>query len=211
MVHAVAPGATIVEVPLAATSLNNPANAVAAFVAALRLGTSVGGIISISAAGQTGESIAIRRPRWPPCTPPSRLPPPITSPWSLPQRHRGGRRAVPGARRSDRGRPLPAVKEVNLPASDPLVLAAGGTSSPPATRQGLHHRECVGAAVRRPGEPVSGLGRRSQPGVLAPGYQNDVPGTGVYRGVPDVAAAASPHSGMAVITSTGGKQLPHQR
>jgi len=31
-----------------------------------------------------------------------------------------------------------------------------------------------------------------------------VPGIGVYRGVPDVAAAASPHSGMAVITSTGG-------
>jgi subtilase family serine protease len=37
-----------------------------------------------------------------------------------------------------------------------------------------------------------------------PGYQNDVPGIGVYRGVPDVAADATPHRGMAVITSTGG-------
>jgi subtilase family serine protease len=54
MVHAVAPGAVIVEVLVKATSLDNPANAVAASVAALRLGPSLGGIISISAAGQTG-------------------------------------------------------------------------------------------------------------------------------------------------------------
>ena len=49
MVHAVAPGAVIVEVLVRATSLNNPANAVAAAVAAVRLGTSLGGVISISA------------------------------------------------------------------------------------------------------------------------------------------------------------------
>ena len=44
MVHAIAPGAAIVEVLLKGTSLNNIANAVAASVSALRLGTSLGGL-----------------------------------------------------------------------------------------------------------------------------------------------------------------------
>ena len=43
IVHAVAPGASIVELLVSATSLNDPASAVAASVAALRLGTSLGG------------------------------------------------------------------------------------------------------------------------------------------------------------------------
>ena len=54
IVHAVAPGASIVELLVSATSLNDPASAVAASVAALRLGASLGGVISISAAGQAG-------------------------------------------------------------------------------------------------------------------------------------------------------------
>jgi subtilase family serine protease len=54
MVHAVAPGAAIVEVLVKATSLDNTASAVAASVAALRLGTPLGSVVSISAAGQTG-------------------------------------------------------------------------------------------------------------------------------------------------------------
>ena len=36
-----------------------------------------------------------------------------------------------------------------------------------------------------------------------PSYQDDVPGIGEYRGVPDVSADATPHTGMAVVTSTG--------
>src|SRR5262249_22382451 len=54
MVHAIAPGAAIVEVLVKGRSLNNAASGVAASVAALRIGTSVGGVLSISAAGQTG-------------------------------------------------------------------------------------------------------------------------------------------------------------
>ena len=54
MVHAIAPAATILELMVSATSLNSAASAVAASVAALRLGSSLGGVISISAAGQTG-------------------------------------------------------------------------------------------------------------------------------------------------------------
>ena len=85
IVHAVAPGASIVELLVSATSLNDPASAVAASVAALRLGASLGGVISISAAGQAGGSIVPPMPRLPPCTPRCRLLPPTTSPWSPPQ------------------------------------------------------------------------------------------------------------------------------
>ena len=35
-----------------------------------------------------------------------------------------------------------------------------------------------------------------------PSYQDTVPGIGVYRAVPDVAADASPHTGMAVVTAS---------
>ena len=54
MLHVVAPGAAIVVDLVKATALNNPGNAIAAAVAAIRLGLSEGGVISISAAGQTG-------------------------------------------------------------------------------------------------------------------------------------------------------------
>jgi subtilase family serine protease len=37
-----------------------------------------------------------------------------------------------------------------------------------------------------------------------PGYQDGLLGVGEYRAVPDVASDASPHAGMAVVTSTGG-------
>jgi subtilase family serine protease len=39
-----------------------------------------------------------------------------------------------------------------------------------------------------------------------PGYQDGVPGIGVARGVPDVAAEASPGTGMALAVSDGGRK-----
>ncbi len=53
-VHAVAPEAAITVVLVKASSLNDPADAVAAAAAAIRVGTAQGSVISISAAGQTG-------------------------------------------------------------------------------------------------------------------------------------------------------------
>ncbi len=52
-VHAVAPDAAITVVLVKPTSLNSPANAIAAAVAALRVCSSQGSVISISAAVQT--------------------------------------------------------------------------------------------------------------------------------------------------------------
>jgi subtilase family serine protease len=54
IVHAIAPRASLTILLVKETSLDSPANAVAASVAALRLGASEGGVISISAAGQIG-------------------------------------------------------------------------------------------------------------------------------------------------------------
>ena len=54
MVHALAPDATLVILLLPSTSLDNTKNAVSAAVASLRLGSTEGGVMSISAAGQIG-------------------------------------------------------------------------------------------------------------------------------------------------------------
>lgn len=103
------------------------------------------------------------------------------------------------------GGAFPAVKEVNLPASDPLVLAAGGTT--------LNARHTTGAYVseRAWGPPCGEAGSQFQAsgGGLGhvfsrPSYQDHVLGIGAYRAVPDVAADACPQTGMAIVTSTGG-------
>ena len=54
MVHTIAPGAALTILLVKGTSLNSADNAVAASLAALRLGASKGGIISLSPAGQIG-------------------------------------------------------------------------------------------------------------------------------------------------------------
>ena len=54
MVHALAPGATLVILLLPTDSLDNTANTVAAAVASLRRGSAEGDVLSISAAGQVG-------------------------------------------------------------------------------------------------------------------------------------------------------------
>ena len=204
MVHAVAPGASIVEVPLTATSLNNPANAVAAFVAALRLGTSAGDIISISAAGQTGGEHCDTRAE-------------VAALHAALQAAAADHVTVVAAsgdigaagepcqvREGLIGGRFPPVKEVNLPASDPLVLAAGGTSLVASHETGAYITESAwGLPFGDPGSQFQASGGGLSRVFSRPAYQNGVPGIGVYRGVPDVAAAASPHSGMAVITSTG--------
>jgi subtilase family serine protease len=54
MAHVVAPDATLAVVLVKTTALNSTASAVTAAVAALRIGLTQGGVISISAAGQAG-------------------------------------------------------------------------------------------------------------------------------------------------------------
>jgi subtilase family serine protease len=98
------------------------------------------------------------------------------------------------------------VKEVNLPASDPLVLAVGGTRLT-ATHTGAYISESAwGLPFGDPGTQFQASGGGFGHVFSRPGYQDGVTGIGAYRAVPDVAADASPHAGMAVVTSTGRGQ-----
>ena len=169
MVHAAAPGATIVELMVKAASLDNAASAVAASVAALRLGSSLGGVISISAAGQTGgehcdtsaemaalhSALEVAAARHVTVVAASGDIGAVGEPCEVVEGLTGGN--------------FPPFKEVNLPAADPLVLAAGGTSLTANHKSGAYVAESgLGPTLRGPGEPVPGVGRRFQQGNRQP-------------------------------------------
>jgi subtilase family serine protease len=205
MVHAVAPGATIVELMVKATSLENAPAAVAASVAALRLGSSLGGVISMSAAGQTGgehcdtraevaalhSALEVASARHVTVVAASGDIGAVGEPCRVVEGLTGGS--------------FPPFKEVNLPAADRLVLAAGGTNLSANHKTGAYIGESAwGLPFGDPGTQFQASGGGFSKGIDRPSYQEGVPGIGAYRGVPDVAAIAAPHTGMAVITSTGG-------
>ncbi len=86
------------------------------------------------------------------------------------------------------------VKEVSLPASDPLVLGAGGTTLTANRKTGAYIHE---TAWSDSGGGFSHLYAR-------PAYQDGVPGTSKTRGVPDVAGDAEV-GGMARVETAGGE------
>jgi subtilase family serine protease len=191
IVHAIAPDAAIRVVLVPSTALASAATAMADLTAALRLGVSEGGVISVSAGwgehcltsaevtamhqalqeaalrhvtvvAASGDTGAVTRP----C-------PGSTGPWE-------------------------PVKETGMPASDPLVLAVGGTTLTASHQTGQYISETTASdpsASRGSGGGFSKLFAR-------PSYQDDVPGTGATRGGPDVAADAGP-VGMAAIVDDG--------
>ena len=205
MVHAVAPGAAIALVLLSPASLDNTRSAVATSVAALRLGLSQGGVISISGAGQTGgEHCATRAEvdglnsalqaaagRHVTVVAAAGDTGAAGEPCSVAQAFTGGR--------------FPLVKEVNLPSSDPLVLAAGGTSLTASHAAGRYVGETAwGLPFGDPGTPFQATGGGFSRLFSRPAYQDGVPGIKATRGVPDVAADASGHTGVALAISDGG-------
>ena len=88
----------------------------------------------------------------------------------------------------------PAVKEVSLPASDPLVLGVGGTT--------LTANPKTGAYIGETAWPDSGGGFSHL--YARPAYQDGVPGISKTRGVPDVAGDAAEAGGMARVVTAGG-------
>jgi subtilase family serine protease len=98
------------------------------------------------------------------------------------------------------------VREVNLPATDPFVLAAGGTSLAASHQTGGYRGETAwdngapGTTDQASGGGFSRLFSR-------PSYQDGMPGTGATRGVPDVAADANGQTGMALVISAGHGQI----
>ena len=99
------------------------------------------------------------------------------------------------------------VKEVNLPAADPLVLAAGGTSLNASHATGAYISETGwGLPFGSPGTQFQASGGGFSRRLARPGYQDGVDAIGATRGVPDVSADASPHTGMALVISDGGNR-----
>jgi subtilase family serine protease len=155
MVHTVAPAATIVELMVSGTSLDSASSAVTASVAAIRLGSSLGGVISISAAGQTGgehcdtktevatihSALEVATARHATVVAASGDIGAVGEPCDVVEGLTGGN--------------FPPFKEVNLPAADPLVLAAGGTSLT------VDHES--GAYVAENAWGLPGVGRGFQP------------------------------------------------
>jgi subtilase family serine protease len=100
---------------------------------------------------------------------------------------------------SDNGPPV----QVSLPASDPLVLGAGGTALGANTATGAYHGEMAWNADTS----ASAGGYSALFGT--PSYQDGVPRIGRMRGVPDVAADADSSTAM-TLTFSGGVLYPAQ-
>ena len=203
MVHAVAPGATIMLVMVGANSLDDPASAVSAAVHAIGLGSSLGDVISISAAGQTGGEH---------CDTPGEVTALHAALQAAAQHHvtvvaaSGDVGAVGEPCHVVRGLiggPFPPVKEVNLPAADPLVLGAGGTVLTASHTTGAYVSESAwDLPYGDPGSQFQGSGGGFSRRLSRPAYQDSVLGIGSHRGVPDVAADAAPATGFPVVTAT---------
>jgi len=204
MVHALAPGATLVILLVPSTSLDNTKNAVEAAVASLRLGSSLGGVMSISAAGQIGGEYCVNSAQ--------------AASVNTALREAADRHVTVVAAAGDTGAvsapcdvysaltggTFTPVKAVNLLASDPLVLGAGGTSLNASHATGAWNSEMAwGLPYGNPGLFFQASGGGFSSLFPRPGYQDGIPGAHTTRGVPDVSADANPHTGMAMVLSDG--------
>jgi subtilase family serine protease len=208
MAHVVAPDATLAVVLVKTTALNSTASAVTAAVAALRIGLTQGGVISISAAGQAGGEH---------CDTAAHVARLHAALRAAASHHvtvvaASGDVGVVGEPcsliKALTGGTFTPVKEANLPASDPLVLAAGGTSLTASHKTGTYISESAwGLPFGDPGSAFQASGGGFSRVFARPGYQAGVPGMGATRGLPDVSADASGHTGMALVISEGGGKI----
>jgi subtilase family serine protease len=207
VVHALAPDARLVILLLPSTSLDSTGKAVAAAEAEMRLGPALGGVMSISAAGQVGGEHCVSRAQAGRVTAALRT-----------AVHRG---MTVVASSGDIGAaayqcnlyaaltgtpPAHAARGVLMLSSDPYVLSAGGTALT-ASKAGTWIRETAwGLASGNPGN-AGGSFQASGGGFsrlfARPSYQAGVAGIGARRGVPDVSADASDRPGIAVVFRNG--------
>ena len=194
MVHAVAPGAAISIILVKRSAVNSPADFAGALTAFLRFAATHGGVLSISAsigehyltpAEVAGVDAALRADR--------------------------DHHLTVVAASGDKGAAsdlhfgsTTPVKEVSLPASDPLVLAAGGSRLTADRATAAYTGETAWNTL--PAPPSAGDGSSASGGGFShlfarPSYQDGVPGAETTRGVPDVAGDAAFNTGMAVVSS----------
>jgi len=196
-VHAIAPGAAIRVLLVNEPARRTPGIEVSALDAALHLALSQGSVISIS--DSWGENCFTARQV-------TRL----NSALQAAQAHHVTVIA-PSGDSGAVGDPCPAftsvpARQVNLPASDPLVLAVGGTDLAANPHSGTYTGETAWNDAATSAHPQVATGGGFSHLFSRPGYQDGVPGTAPGREVPDVAADAGPSTGLALIASNGPGQ-----
>jgi subtilase family serine protease len=205
--HAIAPRAALTIVLVKGTSLDSPGQAVTASVAALRLGASQGGIISLSPAGQIGGEHCVDKAQL------TQLNAALQSDAShhvtvVAATGDTGAAGEPCALIDALGGSLTGFtprKEVNLVVSDPFVLAAGGTTLHASHTTGTWTSETAwGLPDGSPGSAFQASGGGFSRLFQKPSYQDNVPGMGDMRGIPDVAADGDSVTGIALITANAG-------
>ena len=193
LVHAVAPDATIREIPVAPAKVSTPARFAAAWATAVRIAARHGEVISQSGIGQ---DFNLGEGSWTSAE---------VATMNSALRYAAARHVTVVVASGDQGAigngSATPVKEVILPTSDPLVLAAGGTSLTANPVTGAYLGE---TAWSNPGNQPSASGGGFSRLFARPAYQDGVPGIGATRGVPDVAADASGTTGMALAFSAPG-------
>jgi subtilase family serine protease len=100
---------------------------------------------------------------------------------------------------SDQGPP----RQVSMPASDPLVLAVGGTTLDATLATGTYLGEMAWDNSAEP-EATGASGGGYSSLFPRPAYQDGIARSRATRGVPDVAANADPNTAMAIDISGGG-------
>jgi subtilase family serine protease len=183
MVHAIAPGATLDVVLVPADATSSSANFAAAAIKVIQTGVALhAAVVSISAS--EGEHFFTRGE--------------VARMHAALEQARdhhvtfvassGDTGAI-----SDDGPP----RQVSLPASDPLVLAVGGTILDATQPTGTY----LGEMAWNGGTDASGGGYSSL--FPRPAYQDGLARAGATRGVPDVAANADSDTAMAIEYSDG--------
>ncbi len=194
IVHAIAPEATIRVILI--PSWTGPGSWIAAVDSVLRLALSEGSVVSLSAI--LGEECFTKAEAAG-----------LNSALEADDEHHvtvvasSGDFGAASTQCANFGLPTP-VREVGLPASDPLVLAVGGTTLNADRVTGAYRGETVwhtppGAASQQ----ASGGGFSHLFG--RPSYQDGVAGIGAMRGVPDVAADAAGSTGMTLAVRSRGR------
>jgi subtilase family serine protease len=199
MVHAIAPAATIDVVLFPAAMFDGTGSLITAVTDTVRLGTSRGDVISISMG--VGENCVAGAAR-------ARLHAALRA---AERRHvtviAGSGDTGPVGVPCLSAFPLPGAvpdKVPSLPASDPFVLAVGGTSLTASHQTGAYVSETAWSLpISSRGVSTLASGGGFSQSFRRPGYQDGVPGIGGTRGVPDVAADASGHNAMALVVSEG--------
>jgi subtilase family serine protease len=197
IVHAIAPAATIREVLVNEDALATPASAISAFTAALRRASGEADVISLSVSlGEhfftSAEAASLHQAL------------------ELAQARHVTVVAASGdyGASSDPAFDGGPVKEVSLPAADPLVLGVGGTTLTASHATGVYASETAWNTLpAMPGGHSSASGGGFSRLFARPSYQDRVAGADGMRGVPDVAADAGFDSGMALAISDGTQYL----